>query len=90
MKFPTFTSPYLKEANSVSQVMRQVIYALLPGTLVMLWFFGWGILSNLLLAVGFALVLEAAMLKVRGKPQGLFLIPRLGLLAFSMFQPVLD
>ena len=57
MKFNRLTSPYLTQANnSVGGVMRQVIYALLPGTLVMLWYFGWGMLSNLLLGIGFALL----------------------------------
>ncbi|PID34322.1 MAG: electron transport complex subunit RsxD [Thiotrichales bacterium] len=73
MIFAPHTSPYLKQANSVSQIMQQVIVALLPGTLVMLWFFGWGVLTNLLLGIGFALALETAMLKLRNKPVGLFL-----------------
>ena len=68
------TSPYLTQANhSVGQVMRQVIYALLPGTLLMLWYFGWGIVTNLLLGIGFAVLLEALMLKLRDKPITLFL-----------------
>ncbi|PIE00383.1 MAG: electron transport complex subunit RsxD [Thiothrix nivea] len=73
MIFTTLTSPYLKQPNSVSQAMRQVIYALLPGTAVMLWFFGWGVLTNLVLGIGFALVLEAVALKVRGKPVATYL-----------------
>lgn len=67
---PTGLTP---ASNSVGNVMRQVIYALLPGTLAMLWYFGWGILTNLLLGIGFALLLEAMMLKLRAKPVGLFL-----------------
>ncbi|MGB0847100.1 MAG: electron transport complex subunit RsxD [Thiolinea sp.] len=73
MKFTTPTSPYLKQDNSVSAIMQQVILALLPGTLVMLWYFGWGTLSNLLLGIGFALILEALVLMIRKKPIGLFL-----------------
>ncbi|MEZ5534124.1 MAG: electron transport complex subunit RsxD [Thiolinea sp.] len=73
MIFTSLTSPYLKAPNSVSRIMQQVIFALLPGTAVMLWFFGWGVLTNLLLATGFALLLEALVLKVRGKPVGVFL-----------------
>jgi electron transport complex protein RnfD len=73
MIFTALTSPYLKQPNSVSQVMRQVIYALLPGTAVMLWFFGWGVLTNLLLGIAFALALEALVLSIRGKPVAIFL-----------------
>ncbi|MGB1255027.1 MAG: electron transport complex subunit RsxD [Thiolinea sp.] len=73
MKFTTPTSPYLKQDNSVSAIMQQVILALLPGTLVMLWYFGWGTLSNLLLGIGFALILEALVLMIRKKPISLFL-----------------
>lgn len=68
------TSPYVTQANnSVGHVMRQVIYALLPGTLLMLWYFGWGVVSNLVLGIGFAVLLEALMLKLRAKPIALFL-----------------
>lgn len=73
MIFAARTSPYLKQANSVTQIMQQVIFALLPGTVVMLWFFGWGVLTNLVLGIGFALLLEAAMLSLRKKPLRLFL-----------------
>lgn len=73
MIFASRTSPYLKQPNSVSQMMQQVIFALLPGTLVMMWFFGWGVLTNLLLGIGFALALEAVMLKLRKKPVAVFL-----------------
>lgn len=53
---------------STSQVMVEVIYALLPGSLLLLWFFGWGFLTNLLLCLSFAVGLEALMLKLRQRP----------------------
>lgn len=68
MMFGTKTSPYMHAPQSVGQVMAQVIYALVPGTLVLLWFFGWGVITNLLLSLGFALLLEAVMLKLRQRP----------------------
>lgn len=68
MIFGTKTSPYMHAAEGVGQVMAQVIYALVPGTLVLLWFFGWGVVTNLLLGLGFALILEALMLKLRQRP----------------------
>ncbi len=52
----------------VSQVMRQVLYALAPGTLALIWYFGWGTISNLILALGFGLLFEWGMLKLRQRP----------------------
>jgi len=54
--------------SKVSAMMRQVLYALVPGTLTLLWFFGWGVLTNIVLAIGFALLAEAIMLKLRNRP----------------------
>jgi electron transport complex protein RnfD len=69
MMFATKTSPYLHTPQGgVGQIMAEVIYALVPGTLVLLWFFGWGVISNLLLSLSFALLLEAFMLKLRQRP----------------------
>lgn len=69
MMFTTKTSPYLHTPQGgVGQIMAEVIYALVPGTLVLLWFFGWGVISNLLLSLSFALLLEAFMLKLRQRP----------------------
>ncbi len=52
----------------VRQVMLQVLLALLPGIAAMFWYFGWGVLINILLASLAALATEAAMLKLRGRP----------------------
>ncbi len=65
MKFKTTSSPFISSAPDVGAVMRQVIYALVPGTLATAWYFGWGVLINLALAIFFALALEALMLKLR-------------------------
>lgn len=67
------SSPHLHQAMSVKQVMRQVIFALIPGILLSIWFFGWGVLIQCLLAVSFALVIESLMLFLRGKPLKVFL-----------------
>ena len=55
-------------------IMRQVLYALVPGTLLLIWYFGWGMISNRLLAIGFAELLEWGMLKLRKRPVQPFLI----------------
>lgn len=48
--------------------MLQVLYALIPGTAVMCFFFGWGIIFNIVLAIFFAIALEALALKIRKRP----------------------
>lgn len=53
---------------SVAQVMQQVLLALIPAIVVMLWFFGWGVLTNLVITTFFAVVLEAFMLQLRKRP----------------------
>ena len=68
MKFKTKTSPFYNSTSNVNGVMLQVLYALVPGTVVMCVFFGWGILFNIVLAIVFALVLEAIALKIRKRP----------------------
>ncbi len=62
------SSPYVAPGNSLKRLMIQVIIALLPGTLAYAWFFGPGVLINITLACVFALMFEAAILKVRSKP----------------------
>lgn len=68
MQFDTETSPHLSGENSVAAMMRQVLYALVPGTLALIWFFGWGVLINLVLAIIFATGLEALVMTVRKRP----------------------
>lgn len=68
MRFQAVTSPHVLLETSVGQVMRRVLYAMLPGIAALVWFFGWGVLVNLVIATAVALVAEAAMLAARGKP----------------------
>jgi electron transport complex protein RnfD len=67
MEFPTQSSPYLPPASSVRRLMIEVMLALIPGALCLLWFFGWGILFNLALATATALAAEAIVVRLRGK-----------------------
>ena len=53
--------------------MVNVLYALLPGMGLYVWFFGWGVMVNAFLATAVALAAEAAMLYLRGRPVRLFL-----------------
>lgn len=68
MFFKTITSPHDLSPNSVNTVMLQVILALIPGTIALCWFFGWGVLTNLAIACITAWASEALMLYLRKKP----------------------
>ncbi len=73
MKFPTSGAPFHPPATTVGGVMRQVLYALVPAVAAHLWFFGFGILFQIALAVGFAVAFEALMLRLRDRPVARFL-----------------
>jgi len=66
-------APFFLKPASVTRVMLTVIAALIPGLIAYVWFFGPAILMTLAVASIAALVFEAAMLQIRGKPLGLFL-----------------
>jgi len=68
MEFRTAISPHIKPENSVNVMMRQVLLALIPGALAMIWYFGWGILLNLIIASLTAVAAEALVLKLRKRP----------------------
>ena len=73
MRFPTVASPHIAPNNNVSRLMRQVLLALIPGTLAAIYFFGWGVLLNILLTVAAGLLTEAVMLLLRHRPVKPFL-----------------
>jgi Na+-translocating ferredoxin:NAD+ oxidoreductase subunit D len=66
-------APYVLKPASVTRVMLTVLVALIPGVVAYVYFFGPGILRILAVASIAALLFEAAMLKIRGKPLDLFL-----------------
>ena len=70
---PISTSPFVLKEASVQRVMLQVLLALVPAIAIHVWFFGAAILVQLLITTTTALLAEGVMLKVRGKPLGLFL-----------------
>ncbi len=67
------SSPHLPVQAGVATVMRRVVLALIPGVAAYVAFFGYGVLINLVLASVTALVTEAAMLQLRGRPVKRFL-----------------
>jgi Na+-translocating ferredoxin:NAD+ oxidoreductase subunit D len=72
-QFDTAAAPHLPARRSVRQVMLLATLALLPGIAGQVWFFGPGVLLQILLAVTFALAFEAMMLGLRRQPLRRFL-----------------
>jgi len=68
MQFATITSPHTDRPNSVTATMLWVIIALTPGAVAMTWYFGWGIVTHMVLASIAAVAAEAFVLRLRGKP----------------------
>ena len=66
-------APFLLKDASVSQVMTQVCLALVPAIIAYAWLVGPAILIQLLIASVTAVVAEAVMLRLRGKPLAMFL-----------------
>ena len=54
--------------NSVTSMMLNVIYALIPGIVIYVIFFGWGVVINITIAVITALLTEVLMLQLRHRP----------------------
>jgi electron transport complex protein RnfD len=68
MTFSTAPAPHVVTPNDVGRVMRIVLYALLPTIVVQVWFFGPGLLVQILLGSVTAVAAEALALRLRRKP----------------------
>ena len=68
MKFELRQAPYWSARTNVASLMLQVLLALVPAALAHVWFFGPGLIFNLLVAAIFAVAGEALMLHLRGRP----------------------
>jgi electron transport complex protein RnfD len=65
---PSYTlssSPHVRRDISIRRIMIDVLLALLPATLVGLWFFGWHAVVVVLLCIGFCLGVEVVCQKLR-------------------------
>src|SRR5690606_17791303 len=67
------TSPHAHRRTDTGHIMRLVIIATLPGMLTLTAFFGIGVIHNVLLACFTCALLEAAVMKMRGRPAGFYL-----------------
>lgn len=74
------SSPFIARPLAVNQIMLRVLLALLPGIALYVWYFGSAILISITLASCAALVTEALMLKLRGRPLKPFLTDNSALL----------
>lgn len=73
MSFETADAPHWRSKVTVPMLMRQVIYALAPALAASVWFFGLGVLLNVIIAVSVSLACEAAMLRFRRRSLNVFL-----------------
>lgn len=62
------SSPFLSGKNRVADHMRLLLLALIPALIAQTYFFGYGILINIVITVSIALITEAVMLKLRQRP----------------------
>ncbi|WP_096298188.1 RnfABCDGE type electron transport complex subunit D [Halomonas sp. hl-4] len=60
--------PHLSNMPSTGGIMRWVLIATLPGLITMTFFFGLGVISNVVLAAAFGLGFEALILWLRKRP----------------------
>ncbi len=67
------------------RLMLQVIAACVPGVAIATWFFGYGILLNIVLAAVFAVCLEAVLLRIRQRDVGLYLSDNSALVTAVLF-----
>jgi len=67
MSLPKLSSPFLHSGASVTQIMLQVLAALVPGLAVISWYFGPGPLLNIIVAMIFALLGEAMVMVLRAR-----------------------
>jgi Na+-translocating ferredoxin:NAD+ oxidoreductase subunit D len=73
MAFIRITSPHVHGSNKTAAIMQWVLLCTLPGFFSLLWFFGWGVLINVVFASLLAVLGEAAVLKLRGRPVGFYI-----------------
>lgn len=89
MKFSTPQAPHAHSGNTVLRVMSLVLLALLPAGVAHVYFFGYGLAINFLIAAVCGLAFEALALYLRGRSimhgvgDGTLLVTA-ALLAFSM------
>lgn len=67
------SSPHARSGDRTAQVMLQVAAAAIPGVLALVVYFGIGVLINIALCTITALLCEAGVMKLRGRPVAFYL-----------------
>ncbi|MGD8569833.1 MAG: electron transport complex subunit RsxD [Gammaproteobacteria bacterium] len=73
MQLKTPTSPHIHADITVSKVMMRVLVALIPAIIAYVWYFGWGLIINMIIGIMTAVGCEYLMLRLRQRPVWLFL-----------------
>lgn len=73
MEFERSGAPHLPAPRTVGTIMREVLLALVPGTVAYMYFFGIGVLVQIVIACLAGLLFEYLMLRLRGRPVRLFI-----------------
>lgn len=73
MTLSRITSPHTQGSNRTQRVMLLVALGCVPGFAALSYFYGLGPLFNLVLAISFALALEAIVVKLRQRPVRFYL-----------------
>jgi len=60
------TGPKQHSRNAIDKIMQQVLLACVPGIICSTWFFGYGVIFNIVIATTFACGFEALVLGSRG------------------------
>ncbi|MBV7297574.1 electron transport complex subunit RsxD [Enterovibrio paralichthyis] len=68
MAFFIASSPHSHSKKSTSTIMMTVILCCVPGIAALCYFFGWGVLVQIALAALTAVLAEAAVVSLRGRP----------------------
>ena len=68
MDFERREAPYTRPTSNVANIMREVLLALAPAAFAHVWFFGPGLIFNILVAVAFCVGAEALVMRARGRP----------------------
>jgi len=74
MPLSRLSSPFLSGSNRVTLQMLQVVMALIPAIIALVYFFGPSVLITITFAIVIALLAEALMLKLRHRPIKPFLM----------------
>jgi electron transport complex protein RnfD len=66
-------APHVRTPVTVPVIMRRVLYALAPALICYIWFFGFGIVFNIAVAVASAILAEALCLRLQDRDVATFL-----------------